>query len=233
MRVEELMTREVVTVAPETPLKEVAALLVAHCISGVPVCNGDGTVVGVVSEQDLLYKELGREERGGGPLAWFATWPAAAAAKANARTAADTMTSPPLTIAWNRPVAAAARIMVEHDVNRLPVLGRDGDLVGIVSRADLVRAFSRSDAQIREEIERDVLLHSLWIPVGTLSVEVERGEVTVAGPVESWSVGEILPQLVERVPGVVSVRSELTWPDDDRGRPRRRQFAGTLSTRAR
>jgi CBS domain-containing protein len=216
MRVDELMTREVVCVAPETPLKEVAALLVAHRISGVPVRNFQGEVIGVVSEKDILYKELGPEERGGGPLAWFAGWPAAAAAKANARTAADTMSRPALTIAWNRPVAAAARIMVERDVNRLPVLGRDGALVGIVSRADLVRAFSRSDEQIREEIERDVLGRSLWIPSGTVSVEVERGEVTVAGSVESCSIGEVLPRLVERVPGVVSVRSELRWRDDGR-----------------
>jgi CBS domain-containing protein len=64
--------------------------------------------------------------------------------KANARTAADAMTTPALTIAWNQQIAAAARVMVERDVNRLPVLGHDGTLAGIISRADLVRAFSDS-----------------------------------------------------------------------------------------
>src|SRR5581483_8314000 len=86
MRVDELMTRDVVTVAPDTPLREVAELLVAHRISGVPVCNCAGEVVGVVSEQDVLYKELGPDERGGGPLARLAGRPDAAAVKAGART---------------------------------------------------------------------------------------------------------------------------------------------------
>lgn len=226
MRVDELMTREVVTVEPETPLKDIAALLVAHRISGVPVCDGGGAVVGVVSEQDILLKELGTDERRAGPFARFAARPLAV--KATARTAVDAMTSPAVTIAWHRQVTAAARIMVEHDVNRLPVLGRDGGLVGIVSRADLVRAFSRSDPLIREEVEREVLLHSLWIPAGTLEVEVERGEVAIAGQVDSRAVAEILPLLVERVPGVVSVRCALTWPEDERSGRHHRMFAGTL-----
>lgn len=228
MRVDELMTRDVVTVTTETPLKEVAALLVRHRISGVPVCNGDGHVVGVVSEQDILYKELGSKERGPGLLGWFAARPhvtvAKANAKAKARTVADTMSSPALTIAGNRKVAAAARVMVERDVNRLPVVGHDGALVGIVSRADLVRAFSRPDAEIREEIEQDVLAHALWIPPEAVSVKVERGEVTLAGSVESRSVGEFLPRLVERVPGVVSVHSELGWRVDDFERRHRSRF---------
>lgn len=227
MRVDELMVRDVVTVTTNTPLKEVAALLMRHRISGVPVCNDDGDVVGVVSEKDILYKELGREERSGGLRAWFAGWPAAAEVRANARTAADAMTSPALTIAAIRPVAAAARIMIERDIKRLPVLGHDGALVGIVSRADLVRAFARPDAEIHNEIEQDVLARSLWIPAGTVSVEVERGDVTIAGPVGSRVVGKFLPRLVERVPGVVSVRSELTWPDDG-GRRRRARFATAL-----
>lgn len=151
MRVDEVMTREVVAVAPETPVPEVAALLLAHRISGLPVCRG-GDVVGVVSEEDILYKELGPKERGGGPLAWFAgPWPVGAALKANAQVAADAMTSPALTISWNRPVSAAARMMLERDVNRLPVLGRDGELVGIVSRADVVRAFALPAGELREE----------------------------------------------------------------------------------
>lgn len=213
MRVDELMTRTVVTVAPETPLKEVAALLVAHRISGMPVCEDDGTVVGVVSERDILYKELGRAERGGGPLAWFATGPASAAVRANARTAGETMSSPPLTIEPSRLVSTAARTMVEQDVNRLPVVDRDGTLVGIVTRADLVRAFARSDEEIRREIEADVLARALWLPPGTVAVDVEHGEVTVRGRVESRGVGEALPQLVAAVPGVVGVRSRVVWPE--------------------
>ena len=226
MNVDELMTSDVVTASLETPLKEVAALLVSNRISGVPVCDAEGVVVGVVSEKDILYKEMGREERGGGPLAWFTgSWPVAAALKANALTAADAMTSPALTIPWNRSVSAAARMMVERDINRLPVLDRNGVLIGIVTRADLVRAFSRSDDEIRREIEEDVFVNSLWIPNGTLSVEVEGGHVTVTGKVERESVAEILPRLVERVPGVVSVHARLSWPGERVRQGRRKLFA--------
>lgn len=220
MRVDELMTREVVWVAPDTSLKEVAALLVEHRISGVPVCNAAGEAIGVVSEKDILYKELGPDERGGGPLAWFAGWPAAAAVKANALSAGGAMTTPALTIGPDRRVAAAARLMVDHDVNRLPVVDRHGKLVGIVTRSDLVRAFSRPDDEILREIEVDVLARSLWVPAGAIEVAVRRGEVKLGGLVDSRSVAEIVPRLVERVPGVVSVRSELLWREDDL--PRRR-----------
>jgi len=228
MRVDELMTRDVVTVAPDTPLREVAELLVAHRISGVPVCNCAGEVVGVVSEQDVLYKELGPDERGGGPLARLAGRPDAAAVKAGARTAAGAMTSPALTIRPERRAAAAARLMVERAVNRLPVVDRHGRLVGIVTRADLVRAFARSDAEIRDEIVVDVVGRSLWIPSGSVTVEVERGEVTLGGSVDARSVAEILPRLVSAVPGVISVRSELSWRQDDVARRR-----GILSARGR
>ena len=221
MKVSDLMSTAVVAVAPETPLKEVAALLVEHRISGVPVCDGDGRVVGVVSEQDILYKELGAAERGGGPLAWFAGWPAAAAAKANARTAGDTMTSPALTILPTRPVSAAAETMVERHVNRLPVVDRDGRLVGIVTRSDLVRGFARGDADIQREIQRDLLEGSMWIPAGDVSVTVDQGDVSMGGTVDRRSEAEIAARLAERVPGVVSVRSRLRWRDDDLARRRR------------
>lgn len=209
MRIDELMTREVVTVSPETPLKEIAALLLERGISGVPVCAADGTVLGVVSEQDILHKELGSAEQRS-LLGRLARRPEPARLKTGARTARDAMTSPALTIGWNRPVSAAARLMVEQRVNRLPVTGVGGALVGIVTRADLVRAFSRSDDAIRAEIEHEVLERSLWIPSGTLDVDVDHGEVTVAGAVESQGTLDALPELLEKVPGVVGVQARLT-----------------------
>jgi CBS domain-containing protein len=220
MRVQDVMTSEVVSVRPGTPLKEVAARLVERGISGLPVCEGDGRVVGVLSEKDILFKEMGPAERGGGPLAWFAVWPAAAAAKANARTAADAMSSPALTIEPHRAVAAAARTMVERNVHRLPVVDARGRLVGIVARADLVRAFARPDAEIAHEIEHDLIERSLWVPAGTVSVLVERGEVALGGVVESRSIAESLPRLVACVPGVVGVRSSLVWREEPRARRR-------------
>jgi CBS domain-containing protein len=221
MKVKELMTRDVRTVAPHTPLKQVAAILAQHRISGLPVCDADGRVVGVVSEADILYKQQARRERSG-PLAWLADGGAQeAAAKRAAYTAGETMSEPPVTIGPDRSVAEAARLMIERKVNRLPVVKGD-ELVGIVTRSDVVRAFTRSDAEIAEEINEQVLRRVLWIDPGTVNVHVTQGLVTLAGVVEGRSDVQLLKTLVERVPGVVDVHSEVAYEVDDAGRA----FAG-------
>jgi CBS domain-containing protein len=105
--------------------------------------------------------------------------------------------------------------MIESGINRLPVV-EDGKLVGIVTRADLVRAFVRDDAAIAHEIRHDVILQQFWIEPQTLTVEVKDGLARLAGEVERRSVAELLASFVERVPGVVAVESQLSWQEDDR-----------------
>jgi CBS domain-containing protein len=219
MRVENVMSRDVVSVRPEAPLKEVARLLVERRISGIPVCDAAGRVLGVVSEEDILIKEEGVSVQPRGLLSWLMT-DEDAGAKALARTAGEAMTAPALTIAAGRPVAEAARTMVEHGVKRLPVV--DGDrLIGIVTRADLVRAFVRSDEEIRREIYDDVLLRTLWIDPEPVEVEVTDGLVVVAGRVGTRSEAELIGAYVSRVPGVVDVdASGLGWAEDDLRRRR-------------
>ena len=219
MRVENVMTRDVVSVRPETPLKEVAHLLVERRISGVPVCDPAGRVIGVVSEADVLVKEEGVSVQPRGLLGWLLA-DESTTAKALARTAGEAMTAPAMTIAASRPVSEAARTMVELGVNRLPVV--DGDrLVGIVTRADLVAAFVRSDEEIEKEIEDDVLLRTLWIDPSPLQVTVRGGLVSVSGTVDRRSEAELVGAYVSRVPGVVDVDiSELAWREDDLRRRR-------------
>jgi len=210
MKVTDIMTRAVVTVAPETLLKDVARVLVAKRISGVPVVDEDGTVVGVVSEEDILIKE----REGHGPaslLGHLLDWDEAERMKHAARTAADAMTSPAVTIRRTRPVHEAAGKMLDRGVNRLPVVDHHGRLVGIVTRADLVRAFVRSDEEIEREIRDDVLLQTLWAPEH-FAIEVDKGEVTIEGRMADADSAQLLWRLVERVPGVVDVRSRITWP---------------------
>lgn len=209
-RVEQLMTRRVVTVPPEMPLKEVAALLVEHRISGVPVFR-DGELVGVVSEGDILAKERGpAPPAADGLLSWlFIDSGEEIRSKLAARTAAEAMSSPVITIEPWRSASEAAARMFDLGVNRLPVLEK-GDLVGIVSRADLVRAFMRGDAEIERDIREEVILHLFWISPGEIDVEVRDGEVTLTGTVETPLLAELLPPEVQRIPGVVSVRSELS-----------------------
>src|SRR3990172_6043670 len=145
MKIKDVMTRDVITVGPETPLKEAAVILGRNGISGLVVVDGDGAVVGVLSEADILLKEGGERSAHTGLFGWlFETGGAALEQKLAARTAGEAMTAPALTIGPERPLHEAAARMIEDGVNRLPVL-EDGKLVGIVSRADLVGAFPRTD----------------------------------------------------------------------------------------
>jgi len=218
MNVRELMTAEVLTVSPETPLKDVAAILAEHGISGLPVCDAEGRVLGVVSEGDILFKAQGQRERHGGALAWLVDGSRLQdTAKQDARTAGEAMTSPPITITPDRPAAAAARIMLDRGVNRLPVV-RDGTLVGIVTRADLVRAFTRADEEIVAEIRDDVLRRALWLEPDSVEITVRRGEVELSGEIEAKSDVEVLKKLVQRIPGVVSVTSNVLYRVDDLSR---------------
>jgi CBS domain-containing protein len=223
MKIEKIMQRDVVTVAPETSLKEVAALLVRHGISGLPVLGPDGRVVGVVSEADILLKEQGLAPELGGFLGRVLDQAYGDGERFDARTAGDAMTTPPITVGPRQTVAEAARLMTAKRVNRLPVV--DGRrLLGIVTRADLVRAFERSDEEIEREIADDVLLSALWVDPDDVDVLVEDGVVSLAGTVETRTIAEIICSYVRRVPGVVTVHSDLEWKVED-GR-RRRTLAG-------
>jgi CBS domain-containing protein len=209
MRVDQLMSRAVVSVPPDMPLKKVAGLLAEHRISGVPVVR-DGEVLGIVSEADFLVK-------GRGPAAVavegllgriLGNRGEEADGKLEARTAGEAMSAPAITIKSWRTASAAASLMTERGVKRLPVL-RAGQLVGIISRADLVRAFARPDAEIEEDIRREVMLRSLEMSGSGIDVQVRGGEVTLGGEVETELLAELLPEEIQRVPGVVRVHSEV------------------------
>ena len=182
MKIHELMTEDVLTIGPEAPVKDVARILVENRISGLPVCDIEGHVVGVISEGDILFKEHDPTDGRGRALGWLVDGgpDSEALAKSKAMVARSAMTSPPITIAPYESVAQAARMMSEHHVNRLPVV-KNGKLVGIVTRADLVRAFIRTDAQIETELREDVLARTMWIEPGTIEVTVKRGDVELTG----------------------------------------------------
>ena len=198
MNVEQVMTRDVVTVTPETPLREVARILTERRITGLPVVDANGVVVGVVSGRDLLVKEVApaarrRRRHGVDP-------------RIEARTAGEAMTSPAVCISAERPLWECAAWMTSHRVHRLPVSNRDGQLIGIVTRADLVRAFARADADVEQEL-RDELAEE------GVDVEVAAGEVTLRGVVGSRAVARELERRAARVAGVGGVTSKLMWPD--------------------
>jgi CBS domain-containing protein len=218
MKIERLMTRDVVHVTADTLLKDVAALLSEKHISGMPVCAADGTVLGVVSEADILRTEQGIGPDVGGRLRWFFRRLDDDLDKLRARTAGEAMTAPALTLLPTDQTHAAARLMLLHRINRLPVVSQ-GKLVGIITRADLVRAFHRTDEEIADEIRDDILRDALWIEARTVEIEVEDGIVKVGGSVVTDLELETIVQWIRRVPGVVDVRSELHSRADETRKP--------------
>lgn len=217
MTVRDVMTRSVISARRGTSLKGVAQLLVDHRISGVPVVDVDGAVLGVVSEADLLVKEQGADAVRHRPLARFlgeSRESRAQLAKLGAVTAAEAMTVPAVTITSVRSIHEAAAIMTARRVNRLPVVD-DGRLVGIVTRADLVRAYVRSDDELAKAIREDVLLHILWLDPALFTVVVADGVASIAGRVDRRSTAEMVERFVSMVPGIVDVHADVTWALDD------------------
>ena len=210
MKVAKVMTKDVLTVGPYTSLKDVAKLFVERRVSGAPVVDDDGTIVGVVSEGDILFKERGRP--GSASLLDHLFENDSEQVKHDARDAADAMTTPAVTIRASRAVSEAAALMLDRKVNRLPVVDEHRKLVGIVTRADLVRAFVRADEEIEREILDDVIVRTLWRSPDSFGVNVDGGEVTLEGHVADADSARMLTLFVERVPGVVGVRSRITWP---------------------
>jgi len=217
MTVRDVMTRAVVSVQRGTPIRDVAQVLVDHAISGVPVVDVDGAVLGVVSEADFLVKEQGRDAVRHRPLARIlgeSRESQVQLVKLAALTAADAMTAPAVTIQSGRPITEAAAVMTARGVNRLPVVD-DGRLVGIVTRADLVRAYVRSDEELARSIREDVLLRILWLDPNLFTVTVTDGAASVSGRVERRSTAEMIERAVSMVPGIVSVQTDVTWTLED------------------
>jgi CBS domain-containing protein len=209
------MTENVFTVTADIPLKVVATRMLEYGVSGLPVVEEGDHVVGVVSETDILFKERVAPERKGVVdwLVHYAEDPPLA--KLDARTAGDAMTTPAVTIASGRSVADAATMMLDLRVDRLPVVD-SGRLVGIVTRSDLVRAFTRSDEVIEREIREDGLIRRFWMGPSNVTITVEEGNVLFEGRVDAQDLADSLVRFAELTPGVVSVESKLTWPKQRR-----------------
>jgi CBS domain-containing protein len=219
MRVSDVMTKKVFTATGDMPLRLAATRMLEYGISGMPVVDGE-RLVGVISETDILFKERTAPVRQG-LVDWLVHYGEdPPAAKLSARRVGEAMTSPAVTISSRKLVAEAAELMLDLRIDRLPVV--DGEeLVGIVTRADLVRAFTRTDEEIEREIRDEVIFKTLWVTPSRLKVQVEDGCVTLEGKVDNEGVAEQLVHFVQRVPGVVSIEPRLAWPE-----PRAPRVAG-------
>lgn len=216
MKVKDVMTTEVLTVAEDTPFKDVVDLLVEHRISSVPVVDDERRLVGLVTEADLMSKEAFdlRHRRPLAIVAELISGTSRWSGKASGLTAGAVMTERVVTVGPAADVRAAARRMLELGVKRFPVV-EDGRLVGIVSRQDLLRIFHRADADIVAELEVK-MASPLYAPDDhTVIADVADGVVTLTGSVR-WS-GEVpvMVGLAAGVAGVVEVNNQITYDRAD------------------
>jgi CBS-domain-containing membrane protein len=221
MQAKDVMTTKVVTVRPDARVEHIAALLLERRISGVPVVEADGRLVGIVTEGDLMRRpELGTERHRGWWLRLFGDERERAAeyARAHGSRAADVMTRNVVTVTEETSLGEIARLLEERRIKRVPVL-RDGKVVGIVSRANLLHALAArpvataaerlvDDRSIRDAVVR-VLEREDLATHGPLNVIVTNGVVELWGLVESEEERRAIRVAAETVPGVVALKDNL------------------------
>lgn len=209
--VRDVMTTSVITVRGDTPFKELAEVLARSRVSGFPVVDQAGRVIGVVSETDLLIKEA---DQAGHPASFAGLRRSRDREKAAGVTAAQLMTSPPVTIGPDEPVQHAAFLMYDRAVSRLPVVDQAGHLVGIVSQVDVLGVFSRPDEEIRRDVTSRLIRQGFPVDPERLQVTVHDGIVTLSGRPETGQACRDIIEAVRDIDGVVAVRDQLGPADD-------------------
>ncbi len=207
--VSDVMTLAAVAVGRRASYKEMVELMREWNISAMPVLEGDGRVIGVVSEADLLLKEQYRLADPQRPPEF-----ADELAKASACYAEDLMSSPAVTVHADVTIAEAARIMARRRIKRLPVTDNAGLLQGVVGRGDLLKVFLRTDEEVAEEI-RHTVLPSLPRDV-RIRISVAEGVVVLSGQIPDRSLVTLVTRAVRAVEGVVDIRLDLTGRQADR-----------------
>jgi CBS-domain-containing membrane protein len=210
--VKDVMTTRVIWVKKDATFREMATALREYRVSAFPVVDDDRKVIGVVSEADMLTKEALDDEPGviSGILHHRDQ------VKALGVTAGDLMTTAVVAVRPEDTVEHAAKLMYDRKVKRLPVTDASGHLVGIISRADVLSVFDRTDAAICHEITQDVLLRDCLVDPLVFQVTVKDGIVTLAGRPETNETGHEIVRRVRHVQGVVAVRDRLDYPPAER-----------------
>ena len=190
MNVASVMTVRPIVATEATGFKEIAGLLAEHRVSALPVVDKAGRLLGVVSESDLLLK-------------------------AGARFARDLMTSPAVAIGPLALVTEAVRLLHDMRVKRLPVVDKDGLVIGIVTRGDLLRVFLRPDSLIREDVVEELIVRTLWMDPNKIIVKVVNGVVDLSGDVDRKSDIRVLCNMIGGLEGVIAVGEQLRYRYDD------------------
>ena len=224
MKAKDAMTFPVISVEPDTSIWEAVRIMLQRRISGLPVIDKQGRLVGIVSEGDFLRRaETGTQRRRSHWLE-FLIGPARLAeeyTRSHGQKIQDIMTSDPLTVTEDTPLDEAVRLMEKRRIKRLPVV-RGDEVVGIVTRANLVHALAgvarelmpttASDETIRARLLAD-LANEPWAPVGLIDPTVRNGVVELWGAITEERQRQALIAAAENVPGVKAVRDYLGWID--------------------
>ena len=207
--VKDVMTTQVVAVGPTASFKAMVVKMRRSRVSALPVVDGEGRVIGVVSEADMLNKEADLDTEPG-TLSGILRF--GEREKGAGVTAAELMTTPSVTIGPGAPLAEAARLMRDRRIKRLPVVNDTGLLIGIISRADVLRIFARPDADIRREAEEEVIAETFLADSPSVAVTVQDGIVTLTGRTDTGQFARGLVMAVRQIDGVVAVRDQLGYP---------------------
>jgi len=222
MKASDVMSTQVITIAPEATVTEAIDRMLANRISGLPVVNAAGTLVGIVTEGDFLRRaETGTERKRPRWLEFF-LGPNSLATdyiRTHGRMVAEVMTTEPVTVTEDTPLDQVVELMERKRIKRVPVM-RGRMLVGIVSSANMLRALAsmhrdmpagnESDAEIRKHV-LDEFARQPWAPIALIDVLVKDGVVELWGSITEAKQGEALKVCAENIPGVKAVKSHLTW----------------------
>jgi CBS domain-containing protein len=199
MHVRDLMTTDVVAVAATTSTRDAARMMFRYRVSGLPVIDSEDHVLGIITEGDFLAMELERVDQGDVP-----------------NLVGDVMSHSVLSVSPDLEVMEAARYMHGHGVKRVLVV-EEGKMVGILSRFDIVAAFTRPDDLIEDEIREDLIRRVLFVDPETVDVRVSNGVVTLIGTIGTRTEARLVEELAIRLDGVVGVENRLGWRIDDTG----------------
>jgi CBS domain-containing protein len=215
MRVKDVMTTRVISVAPETDVREVARILLSNRISGAPVVDGAGRVLGMLTEGDLMRRaDIGSGDGGEENRAASAAERAGRFVKSHGLHAADVMTRPVLSVSEDTALDEVATLFEANHVKRVPVL-RDGRLVGIVSRANLLHGLiarwrggsSADDWAIRAAIVQAI--ENVGVRRHSLNVVISNGTAYLWGIAQSQAERDAVRVAAETTPGVKRVENHL------------------------
>jgi len=221
MKAADVMVRDVVTVHPETDIADAVKILAERDLSALPVVDAQGALVGIISEADLIHRaELGTEKH----RAWLiesltgATVLAEEFAKSHGKKVGEIMTSEVVTAAEDDSLSEIAALFERHRIKRVPIV-RDGRVVGVVSRSNLIQALASTiatgaaqddgDRRIRDEILHRLQHEQNWTDFGSRNVTVNDGVVHLWGLITSDAERKALTALAEGVPGVAKVCDEM------------------------